>query len=290
MYFNELRNNNITYSVDKIRLKTYITYSVFNKIEYRFQTIWSRYVKKTYNSFNCQSFKYNYNIRITEGQSFYFGFMHNMEKVVPNEFSKYNFTIEFNPNKLKNNKIISYLLSISNNWFIKSFDLAMDLPVNILNIIFDKKCKRNATIYLKDYDNKTIYLGSKGSSVSFKIYNKKKESNLTMAGDLTRVEITNRFDDYSITKINSFKYLESNFPILYLSDYIYRFDDYENKTLLACMYAVFNGFDFNYLTDYYKKKIKDKLCTGGYQIFFNKSIATQTIKNCIFYYFPILRN
>ena len=289
MCFNEIKNNNITYSIDKIRLKTYITSFEFSKIEYRFQTIWSKYVHKKYSSYKCQLFKYNYNIRISDNQGFYFGFIQNMEKITQNEFTKYNFTIEFNPNKLKDNKIILFLLSVSNNWFLKSFDLAMDLPINILNLIYDKEYKRNVTTFLKEFDNKTIYIGLKASTVSYKIYNKKKESQLNILGELTRVEITNKFDDYSINKINNFKYLETNFPILYLNEYVYSFDDYQNKTLLVCLFAVLNGLDLNLLTDYYKKKVKEKLQNGGYKIIFDKKSATQVIKNCIYHYFPITK-
>ena len=44
MYINELEQNNIIYSVDKIRLKTFLTYSVFTEFDFRFLTCWSIYV------------------------------------------------------------------------------------------------------------------------------------------------------------------------------------------------------------------------------------------------------
>ena len=39
MYINNIEQNNIIYSVDKIRLKTFLTYAVFSEIEFRFKTV-----------------------------------------------------------------------------------------------------------------------------------------------------------------------------------------------------------------------------------------------------------
>ena len=49
------------------------------------------------------------------------------------------------------------------------------------------------------------------------------------------------------------------FPSIYLNNYLYSFSDYEDKTLLAILYSVQNGFPIKYLTKTYKKKIKDLL-------------------------------
>ena len=48
---------------------------------------------------------------------------------------KYNLTIEFNPNKLKDNKLVIKILSLSDDWYIKSYDIAFDLRININDII-----------------------------------------------------------------------------------------------------------------------------------------------------------
>ena len=55
-----MQQNNITYSVDMIRLKTFLTYSVFTEIEFRFKTCWSKYVKRYYTTPQMQQFFYNY--------------------------------------------------------------------------------------------------------------------------------------------------------------------------------------------------------------------------------------
>lgn len=107
-YFEEMFN--VTYSIDMLRLKTYITYQEFTEIEFRFKTCWGDFVKNQYTSSRLEQFFYNYNIEIEEGQSFWFGFMHNTERRAEN-ITEYNLTIEFNPNKLKDNKLLRYMFT-----------------------------------------------------------------------------------------------------------------------------------------------------------------------------------
>lgn len=159
MYFNEIEENNVTYSVDMIRLKTYISYSIYTELEFRFDMIYKQFVDKKYTSPKITSFFYNYHIVIEEGKSFWFGFMHNTEKRELNPQSKYNFTIEFNPNKLKDEPCLLYLLSISNDWYLLSYDLAFDLKVNIVDIIYDQYQKRHVEIISNGFDDKTIRIG-----------------------------------------------------------------------------------------------------------------------------------
>lgn len=284
MYNISLTDNNITYSLDMIRLKTYIPNSVFSEIEFRFKTAWKDYVKKYYNSARIRDFFYNYVIEIDEGVSFWFGYLHNNEKRINSDYSEYNFTIEFNPNKVKNNKIIKYLLSISKKWFIKSLDLACDLKINILDIITDFSGRKEMKLISKGFDNKTIYFGKGDGRV--KIYNKKIESNLDILGNLTRVEVSREFDDFDIKKINSFSFGDY-FPKIYTNDYMFSFSDYKDKTLLAILYAVQNGFPIKDLSRVYKQKIKS-LLEGGYKIQFNDEIATKVIYDSIIYYFDYL--
>ena len=183
MYNEKQENGNMTYSIDMIRLKTYITYSTFSEIEFRFNTVWEKYVKRKYTTGRMKEFFYNYSIEIDEGVSFWFGFLHNTEKRSQSDKTEYNFTIEFNPNKLKDNAIIFYLLSISGEWYIKSYDLAVDIKVSILDLIVDNSGKRKMEIITNGYDDKTYRIG-KGDG-KLKIYNKKIESNL---------DILRRFD------------------------------------------------------------------------------------------------
>lgn len=281
MYINNIENNNIVYSIDKIRLKTFLTYSVFTEIEFRFKTIWANYIKKYYTTPQQKQFFYNYVIEIEEGRSFWFGFCHNTERRSFCENAEYNFTIEFNPNKIKDNKILLYLLNLSGKWFIKSFDLAMDLRINILDIITDISGKNCLKTESHGFDNKTITSG-KGDG-RLKIYNKKIESNLNMQGDLTRVEVTRELDDFPINEVKSLDY-GNIFPSIYLNNYIYSLSDYEDKTLFALLYAVQNGFPIKELTRTYKNKIR-KMFEGGHKVLFNNQTATQVIRQTIFYYF-----
>lgn len=286
--------NNITYSIDMIRLKAYISYSKFSEIEFRFATCWKNYVKKNFSSSQIKNFFYNYVIEIEEGKSFWFGFLHNSEKRqgdIKNRFGKivedtYNFTIEFNPNKIKDFFLIDYLLNLSDEWYIVSYDLALDIKVNILDLIWDISGKHLEKIDNRGYDKKTVYIGTGDGRV--KIYNKKEESNLEIIGDLTRIEISRAAGDFEIRKIKLFKY-DDLFPCVYLNNYIYSLSDYKNKTLLAVLYAIQNGFPLRNLTRDYRKKIKN-LLEGGYKIKFDNKVATDTVCQIIYYYFVKLGN
>lgn len=283
MYINECNSNNITYSIDMIRLKTYLTYTNFSEIEFRFNTVWKDYVCKKYNTPKMSDFYYNYVIEIEEGKSFWFGFMHNTEKRQVSERAEYNFTIEFNPNKLKDNKVIMYLLSLSGEWFLKSYDLACDLKINILDLIVDSSGRLEMKTISRKYDDKTIYFGKGDGRV--KIYNKKKESNLNILGDLTRVEISRQVDDFDIRDVKFLKFGKF-FPIIYLNNYVYSFSDYDSKnsTLLAILYAIQNGYPIKNLSRSYKQRIRN-LLEGGYKILFDESSATGALRKTIFYYF-----
>lgn len=281
MYFTNEINNNITYSVDMLRLKTYISYSTFTEIEFRFKTCWAKYIEKQYTSARAFNFFYNYVIEIEEGKTFWFGFLHNTEKRSEEEKTTYNFTIEFNPNKIQFNPILMYLLDISDEWYIKSLDIACDLKVNILDIIYDKGRKRSLNIISNGFDDKTYRIGKGNGKI--KIYNKKIESNLDIPGDLTRVEISREYDDFPIKNIVLYKF-DDCFPELFLNNYLYSFSDYKSKTLLAILYAVQNGFPINDLSRDYKNKIK-KLFEGGNKIRFDTKTATKSVNKVIFMYF-----
>ena len=90
-------------------------------------------------------------------------------------------------------------------------------------------------------------------------------------------------EDFEIRKVKILNY-DNNFPIVYLNNYVYSLSDYEDKTLLAILYAVQNGFDIRNLTKTYRSKIK-KLLEGGYKIKFSNKVATDLLHRIIFYYF-----
>ena len=287
IYNTKVENNNMIYSVDKIRLKTYINYQQFKDLESYIRTYFNDNIKKFWLSDKKNSFHYNYNIEVGENKSFIFQFMHNMETINYDYIRKeYNFTIEFNPNKLKDNFLIIHILTSFSNWLLRSFDLAIDVPINILDIIIDKKTKRSFKMFSSGGDNVTYYVGSKEKDGSIKIYNKKIESNLNIVGYLTRFEITRKYEDLPLLTMSSYDFGNHFFPQVYLNQYVFSFSDIttKDKTLMALLYAVQSGYPLNNLSRRYKEKIEE-LLEGGSAITFDKDSANKALLQCIFYYF-----
>lgn len=124
------------------------------------------------------------------------------------------------------------------------------------------------------YDNKTYYMGRTNNRI--KIYNKRLETGLDY--DLTRVEITSKID-LNIKDILFYTY-DVKLPDLYLNNYLYTFKDYEDRTLLAILYAVQSGFNLNDLSRRYKDKVKS-LLEGNYKINLENKYCTQVFHQCI---------
>lgn len=282
MYYNFVSSyNNITYSIDMIRLKTNIDYITYSNLEFYLKTYYKDKIYKYWSSDMISQFKYNYNIQIEEGVSFWFGFHHNND-FEHSEISLHNFTIEFNPNKLKDNKLIKHILFISNNWYIKSYDLACDVKINIRDLIIDKGRKRKVQIYSNGGDDLTYRVGSGNTKI--KVYNKKIESKLDIPYDLTRIEISRQLDDFPVKDVKFLKFGLEYFPEIFVNDYIYSISDLQNKTMLPIIYAVQYGFPINDLSRRYKEKIK-KLFEGGHKLRFTDKDATEVLRKTIFCYF-----
>lgn len=281
--FNHCSLENLTYTVDMIRLRCDINYLTFSKLETRLKTIYPDLIKNNYISTGISDFKYNYNVEIEEERSFWFGFMHNSELInkngsLQNENTRFNFTVEFNPNKLEIKGILLYIIRMirSYNPIIKSVDIAIDIPFNILDIGgFDKGRKKDFRLFSQGGENRTYYLGRSNNRI--KIYNKKIEAGLDR--ELTRLEITSKLD-LELKNYQMYNY-NVELPKLYLNNYLLTFDDMEDKTLLAIVYAVQNGFPLNDLSRRYKDKVERKLMEGGQKIPFSNNMCTQVIRNCI---------
>lgn len=284
--YNLLSNDNINYTVDMLRLRTDITYSKFTELEFKIKAIFKEKIKNEYVSNDISSFKYNYNIEIGEGQSYWFGFIHNSEvinkgKSLSNPDTKFNFTVEFNPNKIPISGLIKHILNLSSSWIIKSLDIAMDLKINIMDLCgLDKERKKDFRMFTQGLDNRTYYIGRTNNRI--KIYNKKIESNLNY--DLTRVEITSQLN-YDIKNIMLYKY-DVKLPDLYLNNYLYTFTDYKDRTILAILYAVQSGYNINDLSRRYKDKIKE-LLKGDYKVNLKNEFCTKAIQQCIRYIFNL---
>ncbi len=283
MYFFSLEKSGVTYSIDMLRLKTYITYSTFTELEFRINTCYAKHIEKKYTSARAMNFFYNYVFCDDFENTFYLGYMHNTEKrVLDNSNVKYNLTIEFNPNKLKNNDIVKYILCLSRSWLIKNYDIALDLKVNILDIFFDKSGKRKNHTFSCFSDDLTYSIGT--GDKRFKIYNKKKESDLKITGSLTRVEVSREGFEFPVCEISRFQY-DGFFPEIYLNDYPMSLSDYNDKTLLALSYAVQHGFPVNELSRKYKDKIKKMFVGKGCKFSFSTEIVSKVLKQVIFEYF-----
>lgn len=282
-YISKNSYNNLTYSIDMLRLKTYISFDVFSNLEFYLKTYFNDKIEKFWLSDRIMQFKYNYKIEVEEGRGFYLAFHHNNEK--ENKFVEeglHNLTVEFNPNKIKDNKILQHILNLSGDWCIKNFDLAVDLKCNILDIIFDKGRKKCLHTFSNGGDDITYNIGK--GDFRLKIYNKKRESKLNIQGDLTRIEISRELDDFPISAVKMLNWGVDNFPELYINNYMYSFNDYKDKTMLPIIYAVQNGFPINDLSRRYKEKLK-KLFEGGQKIRFTDKDATEVLRKTIFTYF-----
>ena len=282
--FNYIVSDNIIYTVDMIRIRCDITSLTFSKLETRLKTIYPDFIKNFYTSFGISDFKYNYNIEIKEGVSFWFGFIHNSELInktgsLQNENTKFNFTVEFNPNKVPVKGILAYIIRMcvaSGDVSIKSIDMAMDIPINILDIGgFDKGRKKDFRMFTQGGDNKTYYIGRTNNRI--KIYNKKRESNLDK--ELTRIEITSKIDlplkNYLMYSYNV------DLPNLYLNNYLLTFDDLQDKTLQCIIYAIQCGYPVSNLSRVYRSKVENKLLQGGQKIPFKNIYCTGVLKRCI---------
>lgn len=264
-----------------LRLKTYINYDIWNNLVFYLQTYHNEKIEQYWISDRISQFKYNYKIEIEEGRGFYIGFHHNNDNA-EGKAGLHNLTIEFNPNKVKDNYILNYVLGLSGDWVIRAYDLAVDIKVNILDLIIDKGRKRKMQIYSNGGDDITYRIGQ--GDCKLKIYNKKRERNLDIQGDLTRIEISRQVEDIPIRDIKLLKYGTEYFPEIYLNDYIYSLSDLQDKTMLPILYAVQAGYPINDLTRRYREKLK-KLFEGGHQIRFTDKDATQVLHQVIFAYF-----
>lgn len=280
MYLKHEGYYNMVYSVDMLRLRTDITYTDFSNFDFHIKVAGGRNLVKYYESNRYLDYRYNYVISDDNNNTFWVGFLHNTEGSLSNEATKYNLTVEFNPNKIKENDILRKILCLSDKWLIKSCDIAIDIPVSILDIVIDKGRYRELNSKSRGFDDKTFVIGKGANKVKF--YNKKNESKLDIPFELTRIELSIELD-YDLSKI-AYISIQRYFPDVFLNNYLYTFSNYNDKTLLAILYAVQSGYNINDLSRAYKNKIKN-LLEAGNKINFDKRSAEQVLKQVCYYYF-----
>ena len=192
-YFNELKKDDVIYSIDMVRYSFNISFverdakelEKFIKYNYGFDYRYF-YSNKQF------SFRHLFSAE-NNGQSFALGFHFNG---VRNALQRGNGFIEFNPNKSFNYvlPLLNFLKLICRVQFIEleRLDFAIDLPCN-RGYVFMLKDKRTYNKYklriagVSNFDY-TEYLGKRHNNGYVKLYNKSIESNLSY--DLTRLEIT----------------------------------------------------------------------------------------------------
>lgn len=292
LYFNNLNvtdKNDYSYCVDMLRLRCNVTVEVFERCVASKLFIYKDKIE-SWDSTRICDFCHNYNYN-DEDCSFWFGFISNKEKSLSsgsslqNEHKQFKLTVEFNPNKVKDNKLLLHILKCSTNWYVKSVDFAVDIKTNILNVVgFDKSQKNCLMTYDCGGDNKTFYIGKGNNRV--KVYNKTNESNLLY--DLTRIEITRYLGDSDNLKIiKNWKYY-GYFPELFLKDYQISTDDLQgDRTLMALVYAVNSGLPLHDLSRIYKNKVKEFLQKKK-PIKIDFDCFGVTLVKYLAYYFPFI--
>ena len=88
--------------------------------------------------------------------------------------------------------------------------------------------------------------------------------------------------NYKFSALGYFK-PDLNIPDLYTNNYYYTFKEYEDKTLLAILYAVQAGFNINDLTRVYKDKVT-KLLKGGNHIDIDVNCIYEILNLTLKYY------
>lgn len=168
------------------------------------------------------------------------------------------FCMEFNPNKMTDLDVNVYNYFINQFSFVlKRFDLAVDIPLNINNIVFSDIYKKSFSLFYNDYNNKTYYIGKGDGHI--KIYNKKIESDLDY--ELTRFEVTKECDILLNDGKDDYKHytdIDFKFPYLATMPFSTKSVD-DDETLDAVLFAVNNGFPYKKLSRRYKSKIGREL-------------------------------
>ena len=183
----------VKYSIDMVRLRVELPCDFVEKCVDRFGSEPNcNYYKKS----SIKEHRHNFHFEDYgfEGIcSFWLGVEHNSRGRSP----LVDLVLEYNPNKCAGSPLLDYILS---NFYkdnphveVRKMDIAIDIPCNILDLRLYKD-RRDLTVIDKGSDNKTYYVGARGSNGHIKLYNKSRESGLDF--DLTRYELTITPKDY----------------------------------------------------------------------------------------------
>lgn len=266
----------IEYSIDMIRLKTEIHKDILKEIildpfscepnvKYKMMT-------------SITSYRHNFFIEdnsIFNKCSFWIGSSHNSRK----SSDHVDFVIEYNPNKCEGSALLAYVINHifkdNRHVEVKSLDVAIDIPINILDLNYSVKGNMNRRIFDNGADDKTYYFRKGKSNGAIKIYNKKRESKLER--ELTRYEIT-LTPNLSIESMFFYKVPQELFiPIRNINNFQLPIDlsGTDKVLLLSCMD---NPSYLKYLDSRKRKKI-EQLLAENCSIDFDYKYIYQIINN-----------
>jgi len=244
----------IKYSVDMVRLMVRLRPGEFQTIfDYQARMPGISY----YMSNRVKDYHYNIIVK-TKDYSYWMGYKHN------SSHDNKDFVIEYNPNKVKNDVLVNYILSEYFNKFtmkdirysprVCSVDIAVDIPINILNCLVFKQTKGRYLFYSGSTgraDDFTVYIGKGPGRV--KIYNKALESGLNY--DLTRYEVSLKLDK-PLQHIRNVKIDVDTKPILKIIDMQIGMDPELRATINGMLQE---PYLINQLSQYKRKKYREMI-------------------------------
>ena len=244
----------IKYSVDMVRLMVKLRPGEFQTIfDYQTRMPGISY----YVSNRAKDYHYNITVKTTD-YSYWMGYKHNSGN------DNKDFVIEYNPNKVKNDILVNYILSEYFSKFtmkdicysprVCSVDIAVDIDCNILNCLVFKQTKGRYLFYSGSTgraDDFTIYIGKGDGRV--KLYNKALESGLNY--DLTRYEVSIKLNK-PLQSIRSVKVDVETKPILKIIDMQLGIDAETRATLSGFLQE---PYLINQLTQYKRKKYREMI-------------------------------
>lgn len=191
-YYHEIKENDITYSIDMIRLRLdFSTLDRINEFGSWLSLPYHLHVEMYPLSSKAFSYRYLYKLTCTNGCSFVCGLGFNGTDTS----SGWIGFCEFNPNKVAGQpEFLEFFETLKGHcpWAeIVRYDVAIDVPLMRSQCSLAKD-KRKYSIVQNSSEDVTEYLGQHNKSGFCKLYNKKKESDLE--DELTRFEITLDYD------------------------------------------------------------------------------------------------
>lgn len=250
-------NKNV-YSVDMLRMKIRVP---GQDIQFYFNQF-QRDPNVEY--WECQKYKeYRYNWTFKENcidgvNSFWVGYWHNADK----DNLSHSLVIEYNPNKCCDMhylwEILKTFFSYTHSVYVCSVDVACDMPVNIKDVFHYNEGRRRYMKLTTGGDDITHYYGVRGTDGSIKIYNKARELGIQDNCQLTRYEVTRRFDNLTLNSFSVCSRVEFGWDCLVKINIIdsYQYNMDLNGTERALLFAVMNGFPINELPRINKEKVK----------------------------------